>query len=170
MSREVSDGEGRGEGRTRQEGRQEEEEQGSQGELTQFDPELFFHQLIAGREHLMETPDVCIICTLPKADHDGPGVHHVFTPEGVRVDTAQFGPRRSERAREGDDTSRRISMHAGASQTPFDPVLRQALIDAGVITPQQLADAAQKVALITQAVVGNGGPPPQMWRGASERG
>jgi hypothetical protein len=32
---------------------------------------------------------------------------------------------------------------------PFDPVLRQALIDAGIITPQQLDDAQRKIAAIT---------------------
>jgi hypothetical protein len=32
---------------------------------------------------------------------------------------------------------------------PFDPVLRQALIDAGVLTPQQLRDAEDKIRSIT---------------------
>jgi hypothetical protein len=32
---------------------------------------------------------------------------------------------------------------------PFDPILRQALIDKGVITPQDLADAQAKIEVVT---------------------
>jgi len=40
------------------------------------------------------------------------------------------------------------------SAWPFDPVLRQALIDKGVLTPQDLRDAEQKIRAVTSATMG----------------
>lgn len=39
-------------------------------------------------------------------------------------------------------------------QWPFDPVLRQALIDKGVITPDDLIEAEKKIRAVTSAVMG----------------
>lgn len=41
---------------------------------------------------------------------------------------------------------------AAVSPWPFDPVLRQALMDAGIITPQMLRDAEEKIRAVTSAV------------------
>jgi hypothetical protein len=41
-----------------------------------------------------------------------------------------------------------------ASAWPFDPVLRQALIDKGVLTPQDLVDATAKISAVTSATMG----------------
>jgi hypothetical protein len=137
---EVNDnGQGRGKGRARQEGQAQEGDQ----EL-----DFIYQELRRGREELFVN-DVCVICTRTQEEHANSSVAHVFTPEGVRVDTSQFGPKRSDRGGEGDSTSR----HYGASQTPFDPVLRQALIDKGILTPADLQAASEKIALFTQAVV-----------------
>jgi hypothetical protein len=38
---------------------------------------------------------------------------------------------------------------AAISAWPFDPVLRQALMDAGIITPQMLRDAEEKIRAVT---------------------
>jgi hypothetical protein len=37
---------------------------------------------------------------------------------------------------------------------PFDPVLRQALIDAGVITPRDLTVAEEKIRSVTAGILG----------------
>lgn len=39
------------------------------------------------------------------------------------------------------------------SSMPFDPVLRQALIDKGILTPQDLRDAEQKISAITGMMI-----------------
>jgi hypothetical protein len=43
---------------------------------------------------------------------------------------------------------------AAISPWPFDPVLRQALIDKGVLTPQDLRDAEEKIRAVTSATMG----------------
>jgi hypothetical protein len=43
---------------------------------------------------------------------------------------------------------------AAVSPWPFDPVLRQALIDKGVLTPQDLRDAEDKIRAVTSATMG----------------
>lgn len=164
MTREVNDdGAWRGEGWPRQEG-QAQGGPGQEGEVgtttsSEFDPELFYHQLLEQRRWILVP--TCAVCGVTQDEHAGR--QHAFTPEGVPVDTAQFGPKRSDRARQGDDATRRVSTSYGASQAPFDPVLRQALIDKGILTAQDLQEASDKIRLVTEAVVGSGGAPPQPW-------
>jgi hypothetical protein len=43
---------------------------------------------------------------------------------------------------------------AAMSPWPFDPVLRQALIDKGVLAPQDLRDAEEKIRAVTSATMG----------------
>jgi hypothetical protein len=40
--------------------------------------------------------------------------------------------------------------------SPFDPVLRMALMDAGIITVEQLQEAEKKIAVFTQQVTQTG--------------
>ncbi len=166
IRREVSDGQGQSQGRPGQEGHAQEVEQGSQGAVA-FPTEPIYESLRRGREWVFVP--TCIICQRTEDEH-GDDTRHTFTPEGVRVDTAQFGPKRTDRRGPSDERGRRIQMTHNASETLFDPVLRQALIDKGILTPQDIEDAARKVQLITQAVTGQGHPKPQMWRGETERG
>jgi hypothetical protein len=101
--------------------------------------------------------DVCTMCGTSRDNHAGR--RHTFTPVGTRVDTAQFGPNRAERAREGDDTPRRHQTAWGTSQAPpamGDPVLRQALVDKGILTPDDLMAAAEKISAITGQVMRGG--------------
>lgn len=42
---------------------------------------------------------------------------------------------------------------------PFDPVLRQALIDKGVITPEDLSRAEQTIRAVTSSFAASGGVP-----------
>lgn len=95
---------------------------------------------------------VCQICQIDE-EHHGER-QHAFTPPGARVDTSQFtGSTRRERQR-GDDASRRQLTPQNVSQRPFDPVLRIALIDAGILTIEQLEQAERKMNLMTSDVIG----------------
>lgn len=97
--------------------------------------------------------DVCIVCGRTEEEHVNSSVVHSFTSAGQRVDTSQFNRRRPEQGRAGDDVTRRIPGSYGMSQGPFDPVLRQALIDKGILTPEDLAAAAAKISAITGQVM-----------------
>jgi hypothetical protein len=102
----------------------------------------------------------CQICTSPESDHDGVKIRHTFTMPGQRIDTSQFTPKRRERTASNDDASQRVFSAQSVSQKPFDPVLRIALVDAGVLTVQQIEDAERKIALMTADVM-NVGPKPR---------
>lgn len=94
---------------------------------------------------------ICTVCSLKKGDHGDR--RHAFTPTGTRVDTAQFARKRRPQSAEGDDASRRGGMPQAIAQTPFDPVLRQALLDAGVISIEQLDAARAKIEAVTNYVM-----------------
>lgn len=104
--------------------------------------------------------DLCEICLTPNnAAHASRA--HVFTPYGSRVDTSQFGPKRSERRDQGTVEGERRGTPYNVPQTgnhggsvPFDPVLRKALIDKGIITVEDLTRASQEIQAFTQAVTG----------------
>ena len=49
-------------------------------------------------------------------------------------------------------TEQPVRSRLNASRVPFDPVLRMALIDAGVITIEQLKAAEDKISVFTQQV------------------
>lgn len=145
---EVSDrGQGHRQGRSRQEGQAQEGPEG-----VGFDSEPIFHELELGREWLFVK--ICVVCNRTEDKHDSPDVRHVFTPEGIAVDASQFGPKRSDRTRGGDDTRRHVPTTYGAAQMPFDPVLRQALVNKGIITPEDLDEASKQIQMFTQAVTG----------------
>lgn len=72
----------------------------------------------------------CVVCGSGDDDHDEK--RHPFTPPGTEMPNF-FGRNRGLDRRQP----------AG-----FDAVLRTALIDAGILTPDQLIAAAEKVALI----------------------
>ena len=105
-------------------------------------------------------PLTCQICQLPDGAAHGMK-QHKFTPLGVPIDTRQFDRKRGRTPRPSDDTSRRIPSAHGAAQTPqsagmFDPVLRMALIDAGIITVEQLQEAEKKISVFTQQITQTG--------------
>jgi hypothetical protein len=133
----ASDGQGSSQGRPRQEGQ----------------PEVGARQ-----EGEVDRCEICHKPFSPTHDIAAPGFtsRHNFTPKGARVDTSQFAPKRSERNRPGDDkgNTRRIPYGATQQATPFDPVLRKALIDKGVITLEDLDRASREIQAFTQAVTG----------------
>jgi hypothetical protein len=74
-----------------------------------------------------------------------PQVRHVFNDGSVPFKTT-FGARTP---RDDRKTAQQASEATARPAWPFDPVLRQALIDKGVLTPEDLISAEQKILTIT---------------------
>jgi hypothetical protein len=90
-----------------------------------------------------EPPAVaCRVCEETEAEHDGK--IHPFTRPGEELPRAMFARRRSE----GEE---------GGIKLPFDPVLRQVLLDRGVVTPEELKAAEQKVLAVVRGAMGGVG-------------
>lgn len=165
MTQEVmDDGTGHRQGRTGQEG-QPQEGPRKERALRLFRTTPIFDELSAGKESLLSEPQReplvrCQICQLPEYEHSGR--HHAFSAPGTPVDTSQFNRRRPVSDDRGDvraTTYETPTGDAGASRGgvmtgPFDPVLRQALVDKGIITPEDLQVAAQKIAAMTATIGG----------------
>src|SRR3954451_13360080 len=83
--------------------------------------------------------------------------HEVHTPVHPFND-GQAGAKALLGSRRGTDTQRGRNEAQGPTQFPFDPVLRQALVDAGVSTPQQLRDAEEKILAVTAQFMQQEGP------------
>ena len=49
-----------------------------------------------------------------------------------------------------------LTLAAASPQWPFDPVLRQALIDKGVLTPDDLSEAERKIRAVTAQFIQGG--------------
>lgn len=86
----------------------------------------------------MTSENLCTMCQRPEDGHAG--VRHPFTPLGV------------VQRLEGPDTAGFVQQTA-APDMPFDPILRMALINKGVLVPQDLTDAER----IVTAISGRGG-------------
>lgn len=99
--------------------------------------------------------ELCTICSLPNGDAHK-GRRHMFVAPGTRVDTSQFAAKRPKGDAMSDDKGEQGENTYSVSGMLFDPVLRQALVDKGVITPQDLTEAQMKIAAITQNVMGGG--------------
>lgn len=87
-----------------------------------------------------EDLQLCRICGSPRDSH-GDRIHP-FTPPGVPVDQTFLRPRQQQ---------------AGQSNLPFDPVLRQALLDRGILTPADIREAEVKVQMIVSGKITAGG-------------
>jgi len=96
----------------------------------------------------MTTPDRT--CTMCRRVHgvNGWNPRHQSVYAG---DSGESLPRK-------DDTDQPLdaSPGVGISAYPFDPVLRQALVDKGILTPQDLRDAQEKIEAITGVVTQRG--------------
>lgn len=95
----------------------------------------------------------CTICGIPDGEAHK-GRRHMYSAPGARVDVSQFAAKRPKDDVMSDDKGAQGQNTYSVTQTLFDPVLRQALIDKGVISPQDLTDAQAKIAAITQNVMG----------------
>lgn len=101
----------------------------------------------------MTTSDKCRICGQPHPWSDGTTPKHPFD-DGSGTSTAFLGARRADgTTRRGANDAQRGSQGPLMGQPrpayPIDPVLRQALVDAGIITPEQLRAAEEKIQAIT---------------------
>lgn len=86
----------------------------------------------------MTTPseDVCGACGRSPDDHTG--MRHPFSPKGAS--TSWLKPQKDQLSQAVNVTGPRMPSPM-QSVMPFDPVLRQALIHNGVITPDDLTKA-----------------------------
>ena len=100
----------------------------------------------------MTTNEICKTCGLAHPHPDtGFMPKHPFN-DGSLAPSQTFGKRGSDGVRRGSPSPQRGSGPAESApqpRWPFDPVLRQTLIDAGLITPQMLIDAEAKIRAIT---------------------
>lgn len=79
-------------------------------------------------------PELCTMCNRPEDGHVG--MRHPFTMPG------------SVQRLEGPEMTG-VVRQSQAPEMPFDPVLRMALINTGVLTPQDLTDAERIIASIS---------------------
>lgn len=107
----------------------------------------------------MIDPDTECACGQTFAWHQANQPRHPFSPKGV---AAILGDRRDRGDRNGVKTAQRGAERAATTVPhaawPFDPVLRQALIDKGVLTPDDLRDAEAKIHEMS-VVFNQGGSP-----------
>lgn len=94
----------------------------------------------------------CSVCGNDQVWHVQSGARHPYTPEGVEWDMRTTNDRRKSTQAEPGAAAVRL-LHG-----PIDPVLRQALMDKGILTPEDLEEAERKVNLISQAFHGVGNP------------
>jgi hypothetical protein len=95
----------------------------------------------------MNDDDICRMCGRTRGWHEETFVRHPFTPQnavGELRDTTQ----RQGRVQDVSDANKGI-VH---TTRPFDPALRLALIEAGILTIQQLSDAEKKLQVVSDAV------------------
>lgn len=111
----------------------------------------------------MTDDTVCQICHLPDgAAHSMK--QHKFTSPDEQIDTRQFDRRRPRTISPRETLAQGIlppertpqASPMRSAPTPLDPVLRMALIDAGIITVEQLDAAEKKIRAFTQQVTETG--------------
>lgn len=97
----------------------------------------------------------CHTCGNPFEGHEV--FKHPFNDGSVPL-SATFGPRRSDGSRGRPEAAQRASQgHQPPAPAdamapwPFDPVLRQALINKGILTPEDLRDAENQIRAVTAA-------------------
>lgn len=84
---------------------------------------------------------VCRVCQHPRSNHP---FRHPFTALGDS--TAWLGGNKGGDSRNSGNSAQR---EPEVAQWPFDPVLRQTLINKGVITPEDLRAAEDQIKAVT---------------------
>lgn len=98
----------------------------------------------------------CRTCGNSQEWHDQHVTQHAYNDGSIGA-SETFG----KRLPDGSRTSPGGEVGTAAVETtwPFDPVLRQALIDKGVLTPEDLRDAEAKIRAVTAQFQASGGVP-----------
>ena len=78
---------------------------------------------------------------------------HSFN-DGQAGAAAFLGMKRRDRGNSPGDNGNGAQRGSQTAPWPFDPVLRQALIDKGVLTPEDLRDAEDKIRAVTAQFTG----------------
>jgi len=103
----------------------------------------------------------CLTCGNNKAWHDAnPQTQHRYNDGSIPV-SETFGKRLADGTRV-PPVQQRVKpgdVVIEAQQWPFDPVLRQALVNKSVITPQDLKDAEEQIRAVTNQFAASGGVP-----------
>lgn len=105
----------------------------------------------------------CNTCAQTWRWHQETKTQHAFNDGSLGASTT-FGKRRADgqgRVTTQADTSSRGATTPNLSPWPFDPVLRQALVDKGIVTPQDLIDAENKIRAVTSTYVRGTGDGPE---------
>jgi hypothetical protein len=117
----------------------------------------------------LEDDEKCATCSHTYAWHKEHKPVHPFNT-GSAGAKAFLGARRGRDPRTGPKTSQRGAERPQtiAAPWPMDPVLRMALVDAGVITPAQLRAAEDKIRAVSAEFNGGAGdgqsPEGTRWR------
>lgn len=91
----------------------------------------------------------CSTCGNSFTWHEENRPMHPFN-DGSSGASAFLGPRRADRGRrDGDNGAQRVSQAPPRPAWPIDPVLRQALVDKGILTPEDLRNAEAKIKEMT---------------------
>lgn len=91
----------------------------------------------------------CTICSHVKSNHGA--FRHPFSEPKNPISTSQvFGKPRTDRTGGSGRGPAMDQPQVSVQSFPFDPVLRQALIDKGVITPDDLLVAQSKIIVVNQ--------------------
>lgn len=101
--------------------------------------------------------DRCTTCTNTFQWHQENETRHPFNPGGSVPVSATFGRRRADGTNEPGKGRHGGAETVGAAVPgpyPFDPVLRQALIDKGVLTADDLRAAERKIAEMSTIIFG----------------
>lgn len=96
----------------------------------------------------MSERQICIVCGMTRDNHAGK--KHTFNPPGVRVDVSQFNRKPVSPppvSMPGVDRDGRVidAPRTTHVQFPFDPILRMALINKGLLTHDDLILAEQQM-------------------------
>jgi hypothetical protein len=91
----------------------------------------------------------CTTCSNSWLWHQTNESRHAFN-DGTMGAAETFGKKLAS----GDRTKPGQPVEVVEARWPFDPVLRQALIDKGIITPDDLTDAEKKIRAVTDQVSG----------------
>jgi len=95
----------------------------------------------------------CKMCSQPEEAHKK--LRHPFTPEGTDVNTDFLKKKEEPSIGLPDNTSGPV---INSSHLPFDPVVRTALINKGILTMQDLEEAEAFIKAVGGVLHGNQEP------------